>query len=142
MSGLSEALRERGYRITLQRQIILEALEALAGHFTAEDIYGQFKERFPQVNVSTVYRTLELLEEAGLATHTHFDDGIAKWHLAEVGPHQHLVCRGCGKEEELDLDIVRPLARSLQSRYGFRADLGHFAIVGFCRECDRAEDAK
>lgn len=140
MASLSAALRERGYRVTLQREIILEALDSLSGHFTPEEVYARFRDRFPQVNVSTVYRTLELLEEAGLVSHTHFDNGVAKWHLAEATPHQHLVCRQCRREEELDLAVVAPLAQDLLVRYGFHADLAHFAIVGLCRECAAERD--
>ncbi len=135
MGQLSATLRERGYRVTLQREIILEAMESLSGHISAEDVHARVRDRFPQVNVSTVYRTLELLEQVGLVTHTHFDDGVARWHRAEAGLHQHLVCRGCGREEELDMEVVQPLAAELRARYGFQADLAHFAIVGLCREC-------
>lgn len=138
MSVLSSELRKRGYRVTLQREIILEALEDLRArneHITAEAVYGKIREQYPQVNISTVYRTLELAEEAGLVTHTHFDDNVAKWHVAEKATHQHLVCRRCGAEQELDLDIVEPLVRELEARYGFHADLPHFAIVGLCRNC-------
>ncbi|HLC29595.1 MAG TPA: Fur family transcriptional regulator [Dehalococcoidia bacterium] len=138
MGRLSSALRERGYRVTLQREIILQALETLSGHVTADAIYGQIRERYPQVNISTVYRTLELIEVAGLASHTHFDDGVAKWHLDQERSHQHLACRHCGREFELDQDVVEPLARELQARYGFQADLPHFAIVGMCRDCAEA----
>lgn len=140
MGQLSNALRDRGYRVTLQREIILEALEALPGHVTADTVYGQIRERYPQVNISTVYRTLELIEQAGLASHTHFDDGVAKWHLAQERSHQHLACRRCGREFELDQDVVEPLTRELEARYGFQADLPHFAIVGVCRDCAKANE--
>ncbi len=135
MAGLVTALRDRGFRVTLQRQIILEAVETFPGHFSPEDVHGVFRDRFPQVNVSTVYRTLEMLEEAGLVSHTHFDNGVAKWHRAEAGSHQHLVCRECNREQELDMEVLAPLAQDLHKRYGFEADLAHFAIVGLCREC-------
>jgi Fur family ferric uptake transcriptional regulator len=92
-------------------------------------------ERFPNVNISTVYRTLELLQELGLVTHTHFDDGVAQYHRADEGSHQHLACRECGSEQELDLSILQPLAAQMKERYGFEADLAHFAIVGRCARC-------
>jgi Fur family ferric uptake transcriptional regulator len=87
------------------------------------------------VNISTVYRTLELLQDIGLVTHTHFDDGVAQYHRAEEGLHQHLVCRACGSEQELDLAVLEPLGAVLNERYGFEADLAHFALVGLCRAC-------
>lgn len=135
VSQLIDSLRQRGLRMTPQRQLILEAIEALEGHVSAESVHAQVVRQFPQVNISTVYRTLDLLEELGLVRHTHFDDGIAQYHLSEVALHQHLVCRGCGSERELDVSILQPLGRKLLSDYGFRVDLAHFALIGWCANC-------
>lgn len=135
MGQLSATLKQRGVRLTLQREIILDALELIPGHISVEDVYGRVHARFPQVNVSTVYRTLELLEQEGLLSHTHFHDGVAKWHRTEEAHHQHLVCQRCGAVADLDLNLVAPLAGDLQDRYGFQADFTHFAIVGLCRIC-------
>ena len=132
---LQAALKAHGLRMTPQRQLILDAIAAIHGHISADVVHQQVAERFPNVNISTVYRTLELLQELGLVTHTHFDDGIAQYHLAEEGAHQHLVCRECGSEVELDLSILKPLADQLRREYGFAPDLAHFAIVGVCRGC-------
>jgi Fur family ferric uptake transcriptional regulator len=133
--SLLEMLRERGQRMTPQRQLILEAVQAIDGHISAEAVHARVAGRFPQVNISTVYRTLELLQDIGLVTHTHFDDGVAQYHRAEEGLHQHLVCRACGSEQELDLAVLEPLGAVLNERYGFEADLAHFALVGLCRAC-------
>jgi Fur family ferric uptake transcriptional regulator len=133
--SLVEMLRERGQRMTPQRQLILEAVQAMEGHISVEAVHARVAVRFPQVNISTVYRTLELLQDLGLVTHTHFDDGIAQYHRADEGLHQHLVCRGCGSEQELDLKVLQPLGSELRRRYGFEADLAHFALVGLCRQC-------
>jgi Fur family transcriptional regulator, ferric uptake regulator len=132
---LSEALRERGLRLTLQREIILDTLEGMTGHIAVEDVYRRIHPRFPQVNVSTIYRTLELLEQSGLIAHTHFHDGAAKWHRTEEAHHQHLVCERCGTEIDLDVALIAPLERTLRTRYGFAANFEHFAIVGICRNC-------
>ena len=137
---LVELLRERGQRMTPQRQLILEAVQQLKGHISAEAVHAQVAARFPQVNISTVYRTLELLQELGLVTHTHFDDGVAQYHRADQGVHQHLVCRQCGSEEELGLELLEPLGRELRRRHGFQADLAHFALIGLCRECAPAQN--
>ncbi len=135
MGQLSATLRERGHRLTLQRGIILDTIESISGHISVDDIYRQVHARFPEVNVSTIYRTMELLEQEELVTHIHFHDGVAKWHRAEEARHQHLVCERCGSETELDLEIVAPLAKDIEECYGFRANLTHFAIIGVCREC-------
>jgi Fur family ferric uptake transcriptional regulator len=94
----------------------------------------------PQNNLSTIYRTLEFLEELDLVRHTHFDDGVARWHGAGEAPHQHLVCRRCGWEQDLDLAILEPLDGELRRRYGFGADLAHFALVGVCADCQRSPE--
>lgn len=135
MGRLSAALQQRGYRLTLQREIILDALEAISGHIAVEEVFARVHSHYPQVNVSTIYRTLELLEQEGLVSHVHFHDGVSKWHHAEEAAHQHLVCERCGAEEALDLEAVAPLAQLLKKRYGFAANFTHFAIVGLCKDC-------
>jgi Fur family ferric uptake transcriptional regulator len=135
MSQLVEVLRERGLRMTPQRQLILEAIESLEGHISADAVHTRVTEQFPQINISTVYRTLDLLEEMELVRHTHFDDGVAQYHRAGSDLHQHLICRGCGTEQELDVEILRPLGQSLDRQYGFELDLAHFALIGRCANC-------
>ncbi len=138
MGQMVQALKERGHRLTPQRQMILEAIESSRGHVSAESIHARVAAQFPQVNISTVYRTLELLQDLGLVSHTHFDDGIAQYHVASEARHQHMVCRGCGQEREIDVSVLDPLDRHLRERYGFEADLAHFAIVGLCSSCAAA----
>lgn len=132
---LESVLKSRAYRLTPQRRIILEALERAHHHTTAEEIAHRVGERVGGIDVSTVYRTLELLEENGLVTHTHFDDGVTRWHLASEHAHQHLVCRSCGEEQELELDVLASAARRIRERFGFDPDMAHFAIAGFCKNC-------
>jgi Fur family ferric uptake transcriptional regulator len=135
---LQATLRQRGYRLTPQRRVILDAIERARHHTTAEDVARRVSDKFAGVDASTVYRTLQLLEENGLVNHTHFDDGVTRWHLASLQPHQHLVCRSCGEEQEFELEVLDPLARRLRDRFGFHADLAHFAIAGLCRGCRRS----
>jgi Fur family transcriptional regulator, ferric uptake regulator len=136
---LVEMLRQRGQRMTPQRQLILEALESIDGHISVEAVHARVAARFPQVNISTVYRTLDLLQDLGLVTHTHFDDGVAQYHRADQGVHQHLVCRGCSLEQELDLAVLEPLGEDIRRRHGFEVDLAHFALIGLCRSCAEAQ---
>ena len=141
MSSVAElrtVLRQRGLRMTPQRQLILDAVASMHGHLSADQVYQQVVRVFPDVNISTVYRTLEVLEELGVLRHTHFHEGVAQYHLASEGEHQHLLCRGCGADMELDLEVLRPLGTELLRRYGFEADLTHPAIVGLCRACRSA----
>ena len=92
MGEMVATLKDRGHRLAPQQQMILEAIEGSTGHISAESIHAKVAAQFPQVNISTVYRTLELLQELGLVTHTHFDDGVAQYHLSSEAPHQHMVC--------------------------------------------------
>ena len=121
--------------MTPQRQLILDAIASMRGHISVDQVYRQVSERYPDVNITTVYRTLEVLEELGLVRHTHFHDGVAQYQRTDEAPHHHMVCTSCGADAELDLAILAPLAEELRRRYGFDADLTHTAIVGVCRDC-------
>jgi Fur family transcriptional regulator, ferric uptake regulator len=134
---LKLALRQRGLRMTPQRQLILDAVASMHGHVSADQVYQQVVSVFPDVNISTVYRTLEVLEELGVVRHTHFHDGVAQYERTDEAAHHHMVCSRCGADAELELDVLQPLADELKRRYGFEADLAHSAIVGVCRGCLR-----
>jgi len=131
---LHEHLRSRGYRLTPQRELVLEAVTGL-GHATPEDVFAWVHERSSGVNISTVYRTLELLEELGLVKHAHLSHGAPTYHAAAAPEHVHLVCRQCGTVIELEPKVVSPLVEALQHDAGFLADVGHLTVFGRCREC-------
>ncbi|HEU0132134.1 MAG TPA: transcriptional repressor [Mycobacteriales bacterium] len=127
-------LRARGYRLTPQRQLVLEAVGQL-GHATPEEIATAVRKTARGVNISTVYRTLELLEELGLVTHTHLDHGPPTYHAATDEDHVHLVCRVCDRVTESPPGLVDDLVTTLRETEGFVADVGHLAIFGTCRDC-------
>ena len=127
-------LRARGYRLTPQRQLVLEAVASL-GHATPEDIVTAVRRTATGVNISTVYRTLELLEELGLVTHTHLGHGPPTYHAATDDDHVHLVCRVCGSVTETSPTLVDGVVTALKEGEGFVADVGHLAIFGTCRTC-------
>src|SRR6266446_5961389 len=129
-----EELRSRGYRVTPQRQLVLEAINKLE-HATPEDICAEVRETARGVNISTVYRTLELLEDLGLVTHTHLGHGPPTYHAATDDEHVHLVCRVCGKVTETAPEVVADVVAALRDTEGFHADVGHLAIFGTCRDC-------
>ncbi len=132
---VEERVRASGKRMTLQRRLVLEALGRARHHTTAEEIAARIRRRHPQIDPSTVYRNLEALEELGLVTHTHFEDRVTRWHLADAERHGHLICRSCGLETEVPMALLEPLARRLRSEHGFQADLAHSAVVGICAQC-------
>ena len=127
-------LRARGYRLTPQRQLVLEAVAQL-GHATPDDIVTAVRRTATGVNISTVYRTLELLEELGLVTHTHLGHGPPTYHAATDDDHVHLVCRVCGGVTETAPALVDGVVADLLATEGFQADVGHLAIFGTCRAC-------
>ncbi|GLW96425.1 Fur family transcriptional regulator [Microtetraspora sp. NBRC 16547] len=129
-----EELRARGYRVTPQRQLVLEAVTAL-GHATPEDICSRVQETARGVNISTVYRTLELLEELGMVTHTHLGHGAPTYHLASEADHVHLVCRGCDQVTEVRPELVQGLVGALEEELGFATDVRHLTVFGRCRDC-------
>ncbi len=128
-------LTERGYRLTPQRIMIFSAIENSDHHISAEEIYAQIVVKYPNVNISTVYRTLELLERLGLVTKTDLGEGRVRYHPAEKGHHHHLVCRECGAIVDLDESLLAPLKGALLREYEFIADLKHLAILGRCVNC-------
>ena len=125
-------LRSRGYRLTPQRQLVLEAVARL-GHATPEDVAGVVRET--GVNISTVYRTLELLEEVGLVQHAHLGHGAPTYSVASELDHVHLVCRDCGAVDEAPHSVVSGVVEELAATRGFQVDVGHFAVFGRCRGC-------
>ncbi len=133
--GWQATLRARGYRLTPQRELVLRAVERL-GHATPDEVLTAVREESQAVNVSTVYRTLELLEELGLVRHAHITDRAPTYHSTAAPTHVHLVCRGCHRIIEVEPAVVEPLADTLQNRFGFSTDVGHLTIFGTCRTCD------
>jgi Fur family transcriptional regulator, ferric uptake regulator len=127
-------LRASGYRVTPQRQLVLEAVTRL-NHASPEEICAEVNQTARGVNVSTVYRTLELLEQLGLVTHTHLGHGAPSYHLAAQAQHVHLVCRECGRVTELPPEAARPLVTALDEEHGFETDVRHLTVFGTCREC-------
>ena len=128
-------LSKRGYRLTPQRLMILEAIENSDDHISAEEMYSQVIARYPNVNISTVYRTLDLLKQLALVTETDLGGGRFRYHPANKGRHHHLVCRQCGAIIDLDESLLAPLEQALLREHDFVADLRHLAISGLCSRC-------
>ena len=132
---LAVLLRERGLRMTPQREQELTAVRSL-GHATPE----QIAESVIGVDTTTVYRTLELLEEIGLVRHAHLRHGAPSYRPAE-DDHIHVVCLVCGAVADADPALVDPLARRLLDTDGFVLDRAHFTVFGRCRVCAAEQTA-
>jgi Fur family ferric uptake transcriptional regulator len=124
-------LRERGYRLTPQRELILDAVDTL-GHATPDEVLAEVRKHSDAVNVSTVYRTLEVLEELGLVRHAHLSDRAPTYHTVREHQHFHLVCRNCRKVVSVDPDVLTPLLARLEADHGFTVDVGHLTVFGTC----------
>lgn len=136
-TGLLASVREHGYRVTPQREMILEVLHRDDGHLTADEIYQMVHEKSPAVNLATVYRTLELLKALHLVTAIDTGEGCVHYELAGEQRHHHLVCERCGYTLELDCAVLEPLERELCRRYGFQVNLDHLALFGLCPQCQK-----
>lgn len=136
-TGIISKLREQGYRLTPQRMLILSAIENSDNHISADEIYAQVVAKYPHVNISTVYRTLELLKRLGLITETDLGGVRVRYHPADKGHHHHLVCQECGAIIDLDESLLSSLKSTLLREYKFSADLRHLAIFGRCVNCKK-----
>ncbi len=134
---LIAALRREGLRITQARQAICGVLaKSHAEHLSAADILaGSRAASRTNLNESTVYRTLDVLEDLGYLRHVHLGHGPGVYHFVDEAPHHHLVCDDCGRSIDVPLADVQPLLRGLAERHGFIAESLHFALSGRCRDC-------
>jgi Fur family ferric uptake transcriptional regulator len=127
-------LKEKGFKLTPQRRLILEYIHDHQSHITAEDILKYLDSRAPGVDKSTVYRTLDLLEESGCVVKSEVS-GHFIYHHTEDGHHHHLVCRSCGRTIDCHEDLFSDVTNALLRQYGFQADLKHLMLSGTCRRC-------
>ncbi len=132
---LADRLRGSGYRLTPQRQLILRAVEDL-GHATVDEVLERVRTQASAVNASTVYRTLEVLEELGLVRHAHLSDRAPTYHSAREPEHFHLVCRECHRVRSVEPEAAAALIAAVRVDHGFDVDLGHLAVFGRCLECE------
>ncbi|HEV3280977.1 MAG TPA: transcriptional repressor [Acidimicrobiales bacterium] len=127
-------IRASGSRVTVDRRAVVEALEASDDHVTAEQLAEAVWEHHPDINLATVYRTLELLERLEIAFHVHLGHGPSRWHLAG-DVHHHLVCELCHRVVEIPDSTFDPLRKRLLDDTGFVIDPHHFSLSGLCRQC-------
>ena len=127
-------LRKRGLRLTPQRELVLQAVRTL-GHATPDEVSAHIRTTHPGVNLSTVYRNLETLENVGLVQHTHIGHGGVRYHAADEEIHAHLNCESCGLIIEVPISATAPVTQSFIDDFGFHTDLAHLAIAGRCEAC-------
>jgi Fur family transcriptional regulator, ferric uptake regulator len=133
--AVRDRLHERGLRWTPQRRTVIEVLSRTDGHVTGSELVERCRELDPETTPSTVYRTLDVLEELGLVRHGHGADGREEFHVLPGVEHGHLYCSSCGGAWEIGAGEAAALVDSLQASRGFEVDLSHVTIVGRCAAC-------
>ncbi len=130
----AERLRAAGLRVTSQRMLVLEIVHSLR-HAKPEQIVDRANDLGTSLDLSTVYRAVEVLESVGLLGHAHLDGGSATYHWADSRPHAHLTCRACGRTEAVDGEILAGLADDLSRDFAFTVDVAHTVLYGQCHRC-------
>ncbi len=130
----STTLKAKGLKLTPQRRLIVDIIHDAGTYFTADKIIAYVQARMPGIHKSTIYRTLEILEDAGCVYKSELSDHQV-YHHPEEGYHHHLVCSKCGKTIECDEDLFLPVERSLMEKYGFHVNFKHLVMSGLCQEC-------
>lgn len=129
-----DQLRSSGHRLTPQRAAVLAAVERL-GHATPEQVYAEVRDSSDSINLSTVYRTLELLDELGVIRHAHLSDRAPTYHARTDHEHVHLVCRGCQQVISVGEAAVAAALGTVVAQHDFAPDYGHLVIFGRCGSC-------
>jgi Fur family transcriptional regulator, ferric uptake regulator len=133
----SIVLHQRGFRLTPQRQFILDAICDGHGHTTVDEILERVQAKAPAVNRATVYRTLDFLCEQRLVVAANIGRQTV-YEIASKEPHHHLVCLKCGRQEQLAHSLVKPFFAKVGRAYGFSVETNHLALFGLCRQCQAA----
>ena len=141
VSRARDALRARGMRWTPQRRALLEVLVEASGHVTGAELIERARQRDPETTPSTVYRTLDVLEDLGLVSHSHGHDGREEFHVWPVSEHAHLACEGCRASWEIEAPEAQALTESLARSRGFAVNLSHLTVSGLCAACRGAAEA-
>ena len=138
-SSVRDRLHARGLRWTPQRRALIEVLSTTDGHVTGAELIERCRRVDPATIPSTVYRTLDVLEEIGIVSHSHASDGREEFHVLPVVEHGHLECRRCHATWEIPADEAAELVAPLERRRDFRVDLSHLSILGLCAGCRPAD---
>ena len=134
-------MRARGFRVTPQRQMILEAIDAGNAHTTLEEIYERVQAKAPVINRATIYRTLDFLCEQRLVAAAEIG-GRKTYEIVGEEPHHHLVCRACGTVKQIGHEVMHTLSGTLEHEQDFTMDMEHLMIFGWCKPCEQAREAE
>lgn len=136
---MARRLHDRGYRLTPQRRLVLAALQSL-GTATPEQIVQEPALVEAGVNITTVYRAVELLEELGLVTHLHLGHGAPRYQVVRTEQHLHVICHRCGAVSDASAELAAEMVERLAAERGFAVDIGHLSVSGTCAQCQEPGD--
>jgi Fur family ferric uptake transcriptional regulator len=134
LAALSRYLEEHNLKRTRQREVILDAFLEAERHVTGEDLYQIIRGIDAHIGYTTVYRTLKLLVDAGLAEEHHFDDGVARYEIQHEH-HDHLVCTKCGKITEFESELIEKTQHEIAERHSFLVLRHRHELYGHCKDC-------
>ncbi|MCX7780572.1 MAG: transcriptional repressor [Negativicutes bacterium] len=144
MADVRDKFRERQYKLTPQRQTILQAFnDHRDQHLSAEDVYQIVRQRAPEIGLATVYRTLELLSELEVLQKLDFGDGRSRYEINETNTphhHHHLICLSCGKVKEFEDDLLETLETAIARKSNFLIMDHQLKFYGYCQECQSKRD--
>lgn len=132
-------MRQRGYRVTPQRQLILDAICERSGHTTFEEIYARVRAKSDAVNRATVYRTLDFLVGLRLVVAADIGGGHSVYEIAGDTPHHHLVCLRCRQVQQISHEAVKDLFTKIEQEQHFHVETDHLALFGLCQQCYEAD---
>ncbi len=136
-----EHLRRQGLKSTAQRDDIAHVFFASNRHISVEELYNEVKRVNPRIGYATVYRTMKLLTECGLAVERHFRDGEARYESQAEHHHDHLICETCGRIVEFEEDRIEELQAQVAERLGFRITGHKMELYGVCQQCQKRTDS-
>ena len=141
LQGVEDALRRRGVRLTKQRRAIAESFLRSEGHVNADELYASVKASNPSIGQATVYRTLRLLQDAGLASSSTFGSGAARFEVMDGHHHDHLICTRCGRIVEFVNEAIETLQDEVAAQHGFRLTHHRMELYGVPEVCIGGECA-
>ena len=135
-SEYAPQLRSLGFRVTSQRMAILHVLRHAGGHLSPMEVFAKARGAAPGLTQPTVYRTLEFLADNGIVWETNMPNGHRAYELAGNN-HNHLVCRGCGSQLQINPAVLEGVYRRLEAASGYSVDHKHVNLSGLCPQCKK-----
>ena len=140
---IKEALHDARYKLTPQREVTVRVLlENESSHLSAEDVFMKVKDKYPEIGLATVYRTLELLNELNILDKVNFGDGVSRYDLRKEGAqhfHHHLICIHCGSVEEIEEDLLTDVEKIVSRDFNFDIIDHRLTFHGVCKLCKGKE---